>query len=822
MRAKAWLFRGILVVVALFSCSGVWAQFEYGAPGVTEGSLSYEGRETTVDLESGRPVRRQEVTYRVESRLMLMVVHRDLASWKTVEASQARLRPNAGQQRILPTVVTGSNFSRTLAKGETLAAVYSGKVTVPRHVVTMTYSEKVYGPDPCKPEPGKLVLIGETTASGAAKGPHAAGASVYGEDRPGDGFRVLFGAEAVGLNRPGTVGVPGTARTLVLEPDGKCRWQSNPTLVFVRRPRGSEVGTTVGGGLARGGPALYRRASADGTVTTYKVPVVSRAEMLSYLENRPKFQAFSLSGAYQFKSRNQEVSEQVSASLRLGMVGQGEVLLAAASEDVYDRWTPLHEDDPKYEKITLKATFKTDGKVQEDILHFSLDSSRHPGISNNYPRPEKSDTEPDLYFPKQQSDPNIVYVSEKEVRTRIPVHEAKVDIACRDYGAYGELRTLAVNHGVWGKNRYDKRAFLPIPRDQDADKIADAWEDDPAVNMHPKNPDAEDAETVTGHQTAGDGMTFRTEYRGFHVLDNGKTVWKRLDPKAKEVFLLDPRQMAETDPWQKVTGMTLHFLTPDLQRSEKKAPRETAGLDPSQAEIVNDLHHRTVDFNGPEKKLSIPIHVQSGMEDPLPGHTKDHLDPAVWRVHTSYTTSDGIHLFPDRIAESLRLYAEDLRSAVEDPANVWGKKALQELATANSMTEAQIIAKAKAAIPVWQNGGYQPYIREFRRWIALHELGHALSVAGHSRVLMRKSDQIALVSSVAQPVDTSGKHPDYVYLSESGEGAPSCLMTYHRNVEKFGLVLFGKPGPGAAYLGRAQFCDAAPDHCRHHLDAKTK
>ncbi|GAH38287.1 unnamed protein product, partial [marine sediment metagenome] len=173
------------------------------------------------------------------------------------------------------------------------------------------------------------------------------------------------------------------------------------------------------------------------------------------------------------------------------------------------------------------------------IIKFTLyDVSDEPGYCMNSPATvpgsgEDSDAWKDLQFPDSQSGFTISG-SNNDVATKTSAaNSATVTVKSFDYGSYGKIKAEVQIGGTWypalvvgGPARY-----ATVPRDEDANDIADAW----AYNTGGKN---DDDEHSVNNAHDGDGLTRYEEYRGVDTDDDGAVALaERTNPGRKDLFV---------------------------------------------------------------------------------------------------------------------------------------------------------------------------------------------------------------------------------------------------------------------------------------------
>lgn len=143
--------------------------------------------------------------------------------------------------------------------------------------------------------------------------------------------------------------------------------------------------------------------------------------------------------------------------------------------------------------------------------------------------------DPDLDFTPNQTGWNV---NGDWAVSASQVNEATISITCHDYGAYGWLHARAhvyVDGDGYVEGTDPKVYGSPMPRDDNFNWIADAWE-------HDKKPDGtageswDDEEDTPVGLNKGDGFSRFDEYRGFMIAGDHT----RTDPDSKkDVYIRD-------------------------------------------------------------------------------------------------------------------------------------------------------------------------------------------------------------------------------------------------------------------------------------------
>jgi hypothetical protein len=221
--------------------------------------------------------------------------------------------------------------------------------------------------------------------------------------------------------------------------------------------------------------------------------------------------------------------------------------------------------------------WKYPGEARKITFSFK-EVSKEKGICMNYPTKDTSNTNPDLFFPDDDSmkefalDEDETDKSRKKrcpteilrakdnpahrhhylkATTKKPVTEATVTVRCEDYGAFGVLQAIAPDCETIPPREKDANPSegigpndVKIPRDDNVNNISDSAAQDKNKDGTKALPDKDEDDTPTGNGDNGDGLTNYEEYRGFIVgkVDGPKS-HKRTDSKKKQLFIHDKNKM---------------------------------------------------------------------------------------------------------------------------------------------------------------------------------------------------------------------------------------------------------------------------------------
>lgn len=440
--------------------------------------------------------------------------------------------------------------------------------------------------------------------------------------------------------------------------------------------------------------------------------------------------------------------------------------------DAYNSWLPAPQakDMPGVTfdasvRLPVKARIlpkKAGSEAREAKIRFSLEQvSRHSGRCGNFPKGGQE--KDDLRFSSEQ--PEGIVVSGKTATTTEKVTEATVYIEATDFAAWGKVTAEAPDLSLRALHKPTNKYSVTIPRDEDENKIADAWEGSSRLE-----PSADD-EDVPGQQSRGDGLTAASEYRGFVVLENGARVHKRLDPRRKDLFIVDAGGSFDTALWANLSGITAWKLDDSLIQG---------GSDRRQSRIVNFLPGADS-----RHKFAVRLETVSGLADPdKPSETNGPL---------GYTDEWPIRSPADAIV--CRVFKDRINSVITGLYN-WLANALK---IPNSKEAAELASSgyprflAERAFAQLGPGQRENLARKLTLLASIHEVGHACGLPGH--------------------VNSKGE--------EGSTGSTACPMRYMTLANATQLMLLQTLfAPGAPLPGEvSRFC-STEFNCYRQLNVK--
>jgi hypothetical protein len=242
---------------------------------------------------------------------------------------------------------------------------------------------------------------------------------------------------------------------------------------------------------------------------------------------------------------NHPQNQRGTGSLTFTLAPDPEKLELIVEPRDYDTWTPEGNLDPQKpgNHLALKARLQRrgGGAPQEKArrMRFELTQvSREPGVAMNHPPRAQARRNPDLRF---RSNPQLAIsddgLSAATHDTGIGGYtEAEAELSSFDWGAWGELRVVAVmgdGREILGHLATDPRPQILLPKRRKDSRIPDVLRASAGLGDLPDDNDGEN--DPMGDEFSGDGLTLYEEYRGFY--ENSKHV--RSSPMKKDLFVLN-------------------------------------------------------------------------------------------------------------------------------------------------------------------------------------------------------------------------------------------------------------------------------------------
>jgi hypothetical protein len=285
----------------------------------------------------------------------------------------------------------------------------------------------------------------------------------------------------------------------------------------------------------------------------------------------------SLSGTHVHRNDADGIIVTTTWSLAPAGTEEYELLIEPAGD--YDAWLPeghlrdMPQEAPGANTIGFRVRFQKIGggapaQRPASFVFDLLDTTRETGVCLNYPARSSGSERPDLRF--HEGDGRFSEVTDDgqhAVQESPEGLDFRLDVHSYDFGAHGKLSIKAVMAGgreILGRFVPTGQERIPIPRDDDGNRIADDWESRNGLRGSPA--DADDDAKPSGQASDGDGITLFEEYRGFVRL-KGRTaerVHHRTDPNVKSLFVIDDENLFRPEDWADATVMESFRLTSDL------------------------------------------------------------------------------------------------------------------------------------------------------------------------------------------------------------------------------------------------------------------
>jgi hypothetical protein len=246
------------------------------------------------------------------------------------------------------------------------------------------------------------------------------------------------------------------------------------------------------------------------------------------------------------------VSYDISWNLQIG-APKAKVVLEP--EPGYDKWMPQLPMGTG-NMIKIKARIEEPAGASGRFEFKLEDVSTEPGVCMNYPFEDADDTLDLTIAPVRTG---MVFGGDGQTaKTETDMTEATVMVQVRDWGAYGKISATA--RLVIGGEEIEVQAvakksgepYVSIPKDENNNSIADAWEEQNGV--YPCAGDADEDDTPEG-KCNGDGLSAYEEYRGFFI----RGFQQRLNPKKKDLFVYDPDSLAQQSNLASATQLEVHY-----------------------------------------------------------------------------------------------------------------------------------------------------------------------------------------------------------------------------------------------------------------------
>jgi hypothetical protein len=464
----------------------------------------------------------------------------------------------------------------------------------------------------------------------------------------------------------------------------------------------------------------------------------------------------------------------MTSELTPGKPVDADLEISAADANAYDRYIPLPvSDDAAVTKLfgngetltftaTVKAKDPKKGAPAGVIDFYLVDVPRHKGLTGNYP---KSGEEHDGLEFAPGGDAVIDPRDPKHAYTSRAMTGASVRVKANETGAYGRLIARSADLGLEAVDTRTHSNGIDIPRDDDQNHIADAWEQQNGIYEKKLPPTWDEEETPEG-KNKGDGLTLYEEYRGFVVANANpdgtlaEPAFQRMRPGVKKVFLYpfgaDAKlYVAGIRQFAQASGLQVYFIgNINHLMDDRDDPIFPAWLN------FNSTTNDGVDF-GPVQHAVIVVDRPStgsvdrkattGNAEPITQGDQGPYTPndvkfvAVYRAHIEQAIKDMLTLYAN-----LPKYPESSKWASDR-----GMKATDFQAILNDPQQVKHL------------------VDEWIEFVVVHELGHAVGAEHHGIEQMR-ADQKANGGE-----NQNGKSDESYFAT----GDPACPMFYWNNGE---------------------------------------
>ncbi len=352
---------------------------------------------------------------------------------------------------------------------------------------------------------------------------------------------------------------------------------------------------------------------------------------------------------------------------------------------------------------TLQISWK--GKAERVRVTLS-GISRQPGTCLNS---KEEDKDEDLVIEKQGKwevqkegeGENLKYIAYQVLPKDAP-KSLKLELKARDYAPFGKLRCEVLLDGKWRNATQTSTGAIAanVPYDLDGVHIAEAWKKrENAGGLAATWDEAK----VAGQASVGDGLSLYEEYRGL-FLGSGSGSHQRLKPREKNLLVVDESGIFDTGLWKAASGITAHRIPRERTRAGKGGPQASRIVNPNSSFAKKGDKYAVVVTLLPDTK-------DDGTSGEVNMGVKSPKDVQFCRVYHG----------------SLKAYVEKMRQwltlAVMNPRGM----------------EADYFRQAGLPERLWKRAAerlgettFDKLLDQQLRWTALHEMGHACGLPGHT------------------------------------------------------------------------------------------
>jgi predicted Zn-dependent protease len=353
---------------------------------------------------------------------------------------------------------------------------------------------------------------------------------------------------------------------------------------------------------------------------------------------------------------------------------------------------------------TLEISWK--GKAEKVKVTLS-EISRQPGTCLNS---KDEDKDEDLLIEKQGKwdvqkegkDGALKYIAFYVLPKEGAPKSLELELKAKDYAPFGKLKCEILLDGKW-QNATQKStgtAVANVPYDLDGVHIAEVWKrKESALGLAATWDEAK----VAGQSSVGDGLSLYEKYRGLYV-GSGAGGYQRLKAREKSLLVVDENGLFDPGLWKAASGITAYLI-----------PKERTQAGKGGAEAARIVNFRS-EFAKKGDKFAVVVTL-------LPGEQEDGTCGEV-----------NVGVASPRDVLFCRVYAGSITAYVQ---KMWQWLAL---AVRNPEgPEGQYFKQAGLPERLWKKAldrldktRFDQLVNQQRRWTALHEMGHACGLPGHT------------------------------------------------------------------------------------------
>ncbi len=298
----------------------------------------------------------------------------------------------------------------------------------------------------------------------------------------------------------------------------------------------------------------------------------------------------------------------------------GNLYIAPVDEEKWKSWIPdrpwlTDADDakifglqPKSLDGALELFVSYPGDATKCKLQIDLaDVKDLAGLSSNYP--VHAAQKKSLRIAPDQTGLDVLDEGQRAV-THDRVSTIAFKVVPTTPGGWGKVTAKCTEDGTEARRKANDRTSVELPRDDDNNHIADAYQD--AHDGFAGDANGDDDAQPTGQASDGDGLSRYEEYRGFIVrkfTSGAEKKWVQTDPKTKDLFVFDPDFLVKEhyETHGNPIGATLHYV-------DKTMMNWSASYD-TNWDRPGDADHRWLNTNTPADLMAHRQYVIVVVED---------------------------------------------------------------------------------------------------------------------------------------------------------------------------------------------------------------